>query len=258
MEVKQENIGKKIIFLYPPELVKKELMDKLSDNEFEVYSLRDQKKVKQIAATYGESIFFLNIDTGPSEALSDQFLQKIKLDITDLQIGLLSSNISSPEQIKHYILDCGVNCGFIQLKQGTKAAQDKMIKILEVNHAKGKRKYVRYTCKDSDLVSLNLKIGENIVKGSIQDISSVGVCCQFQSSKIILIKNQKVPDIQLRLRGTLVHTSGVVLGQRKMSDGSIKYVIVFTTDNLDKSKEKIRSFIHYSLQKNFEDEFQLN
>ncbi len=258
METKKSNQGKKIIFVYPPEVVKQQLMVVLSENEFEVYSLRDQKKVRQIASAYGESIFFLNLDDGLKEDMWEQFIQKIKLEIADLQLGLLSFNVSSPEQIQHYVLDYGVNCGFIQLKQGAKAAEEMLLKTLQVNEAKGRRKYVRYSCRESDQVSLNFKVGDSFIKGAIEDISSVGMACRILSPQVSLVKNQMVPDIQLKLRGTLIHTGGVVLGQRNMPDGTLKFVILFTDDKLHKSKNQIRSFIHFSLQKKFNEEFKLD
>ena len=252
------NIGKKIIFVYPPELVKQQLLDVLSENEFEVYTIRDEKKVKQIAATYEESIFFFNLDTGLKESMWKQFLLSLRKEFANLQVGLISFNVSSPDVIQNYVLEYGVNCGFIQLKQGAKAAEDMMLKILNANEAKGRRKYVRYICRGADQVSLNLKVGEKIVQGNIEDISSVGIACQILSTQVSLEKNQLVSDIQMRLRGTLVHAGGVVLGMRNMPDGTVKYVILFTEDREQKVRQKIRHFIHNALQRQFDAEFLLN
>ena len=252
------NIGKKIIFVYPPELVKQQLLEVLSENEFEVYTIRDEKKVKQIAATYSESIFFFNLDTGLSESMWRQFLLGLKKEIETLQMGLLSFNVSSPDVIQEYVLEYGVNCGFIQLKQGAKVAEDMMLKILNANEAKGRRKYIRYTCRGADQVSLNLKVGGRIIQGNIDDISSVGIGCQILSAQVSLEKNQLVSDIQMRLRGVLVHAAGVVLGMRNMPDGAVKYVILFTENREHRVKQKIRSFIHNALQRQFDAEFMLN
>ena len=258
MKEQQEIFGKKIVFVHPPELVKQHIMEILSENEYEAYILKNHEKVSFIANSYPETLFFINLDAGLSESEWEVFILKVKKDISALQLGLLSFNISSPDQIQHYILDVGVSCGFIQLKQGAKVAEEMMLKILHANEAKGRRKYIRYICRESDHVSLNMKIGDAAIQGSIQDISSIGMACQLLSSEVSLVKNQMVKDIQMRLRGAIISTGGVVLGLRDMPDGSVKYVILFTGDKTDKTKQKIRSFIHHSYQKRFDEEFQLN
>ena len=258
MVKQQDNLGKKIVFVHPPELVKQHIMEILSENEYEAYAVKNHRKVNFIATAYPETLFFFNLDDGLSEYEWEEFILKIKKEISTLQLGLLSFNVSSPDQIQHYILDIGVSCGFIQLKQGAKAAEDMMLKILHANEAKGRRKYIRYICKESDHITLNLRVGDNTIPGSIKDISSIGMACQLLSTEASLVKNQMVKDIQMRLRGSIINTSGVVLGLREMPDGSIKYVIIFTGDNTDKSKQKIRSFIHRSQQRQFDAEFQLD
>jgi hypothetical protein len=251
MELQKTVVGKKIVFVHPPELVSKHLIDFLTDKEYEVYILQDHTKIKWINSSYPGTIFFLNIDTALNEYEWEEFIQNLRRENQDLQLGILSFKITDNARIQHYVMDLGVNCGFIQMKQGVKAARDLMLKTLQRNEAKGRRKYVRYECRGQ--ATLNLKSGDDQINGGILDISSVGMA--FTLNKYTkLVKNQLIRDIQLQLKGVLVSTHGVLVGQR-IVEGKPLFVVLFKSPDLQKVREKIRSYIHSSLQREFDEEF---
>ena len=252
MELHKVMVGKKIVFVHPPDIVSKHLMQVLAVREFEVYSLLDHSKIKWISSVYPETIFFINIDAVQSEEEWELFLSKTKKLKPGLLLGVFSFKISEPARISHYVMDLGVSCGFIQLKQGVQASSDMMLKILEANEARGRRKYLRYKCEGAQ-ATLNLRIEDNQVNGRIRDISSVGMAFVLES-RDALVKNQLIKNIQLRLKGVLVNTNGVIMGSRSENVQTV-YVLLFQSQDIQSVREKIHSYIQNALQKEFEEEF---
>ena len=257
MDIQNDFLGKKIIFVNPHDIVKNQLIDTLTEKEFEVYTLLEYTKVPEIHAKYPDSIFFLNIDTVQTESEWQHFIKNLSQNCSGIQFGILSFKISDKDQIQYYLLDLGVNCGFIQLKQGVTAATEMMLKVLQVNEVKGRRKYIRYQCLEDDRCTLNMTIDSASTDGQIQDISSVGMSCTIIGLPGEIVKNQLIRNIQLRLRGVLVNTDAIHMGTRVVQGNQTIYVFLFNVQTLDKMKTKIRSFICNSLQRNFNREFGL-
>jgi len=245
--------GRKIVFVYPPEIVKEHLLEILSDREYEVYTLKDHHNIDAVLLKYPGTIFYLNIDA----VLDDQEWQKLISRLIEsypgLQLGVLSQKITDQKTVGHYLMNLGVSCGFIQLKQGLQAASEMMIKLLEASEARGRRKYLRFKCSSEDQAVFNLKLNGALSGGSVQDISSVGMSCIFDHPAD-LVKNQVVDDIQLKLKSIIVNTSGVVLGNRQQ-ENQVIYVILFKSSDLSRNKTKIRNYIHSAHQKKFDQEF---
>ncbi|MDC7231890.1 MAG: hypothetical protein PQJ58_01565 [Spirochaetales bacterium] len=249
-------LGKKIVFVNPPDLVKGPIMEILADEEVEVYILMNHLKVPEIAAKYPDTIFFLNIDAAQSEEEWQIFIEKMNSQIPGIQLGVMSFKITDQQQMQYYLLDLGISCGFIQLKQGTKAAADMMMKVLRANEVKGRRKYLRYQCSEEDRVSLNFSLSDLQIDGTILDISSVGMSCLLSAHQGI-VKNQLIRDMQLRLRASIANTDAILMGTRVIEGEQTIYVFLFKADDPVKMKEKVRSFIFTASQKSFNREFSL-
>ena len=249
-------LGKKVIFVNPPDLVKGPIMTLLSDEELEVYTLLVHEKISEVVRKYPDTIFFINVDAVQSEKEWQIFIEKLNSDHPGIQFGIMSFKINDPEQVQHYLLDLGAGCGFIQLKQGTKAAFDMMMKVLLVNEVKGRRKYIRYQCKMDDNATVNFSLADTQIDGDILDISSVGMSCQLSAHQG-LVKNQLVRDVQMRLRGSIVNIDIILIGTRVVPGEQSIYVFLFKTDALDKMKDRIRTYISSAIQKSFNREFSL-
>ena len=63
-------------------------------------------------------------------------------DTGSVQIGILSYN-EDRELAEKYLMDIGVQCGFIKLKLGLQESIAIILKTLEATEARGNRKYVR-------------------------------------------------------------------------------------------------------------------
>jgi hypothetical protein len=223
------------------------LISVILKNEYEVYFLNDPSKAIRIFKRFGNSICFINIEGGLDETEWTEYITGLKgnPEIKGLQIGILSYN-NDPELMQKYLMDIGVECGFIQLKLGIKKSTEIILKVLEANEAKGRRKFVRANCEKDLRVVMNFNYKESSYQGQILDISSVGMACSLPT-EIPIDNKSMLNKIQLNLRGSLVQLDGIILSRRHDSNKIL--VIVFNPRLKNKELEKVHIFIHKTLQK---------
>lgn len=250
------SMGKKVFFIYPHSVIQNELIQDLVDREYEVYFINDHTKVTSICEFYTAPILFINIDEGLEEPLWEKLIRDLMGNDSTAHagIGILTYN-ENADLARKYLMDIMVNCGFIKLKLGLSESTKIIVKTLEANEVRGKRKFVRATCYPTE-ASLNVTIGTSMVSGHIVDISSVGMAVRFESS-LTLVKNTYLKDIQLKLRGILLRVSAVVLGFREMEGEATLYVLIFDQYVTDDIKSKLRSYINRTLQHEMERKLQL-
>lgn len=247
----EDSLGKKVFFVYPHSVIQNELIQVLIDREYEVYFINDYTKLESICKTYVSPIVFVNIDEGLEEHEWEKLIRSVLEgeQTNHARIGILTYNENNSLAQK-YLMDIMVPCGFIKLKLGVNDSTEIIIKTLEANEVKGKRKYVRARCH-SDEATLNVTIGNSILTGRIVDISSVGMAVQFDNASDIA-KNTYLKDIQLKLRGILLRVSAVVIGFREDPEEKTLYVLLFDQYVTDQIKSKLKSYINRTLQHEME------
>jgi hypothetical protein len=243
-------LGKKVFFLYPPSVIRDEIVARLIEQEFEIYMLRDHVGARRLLRKYPDSLVFVNLDEGQTEQeWADWILEVLGDPVTrEVGIGIISYNTDAALQRK-YLMDIGIRCGFIQIKLGVEESARILLDTLKANEAKGRRKYVRAECASDPMSTVNLHSGTGLITGSIRDISVVGFSCFFEPDPRFP-KNAKLTDIQLKLRGVLVPVEGIVFGTRK--DAGTVYVVIFTKKVDGISRAKIRRYIQTTLQAEIE------
>lgn len=247
----ETDLGKKVFFLYPPSVIKDELITRLRDKEFEIYMFSDMNKFNRIIRLYPDSICFINIDAGMDEPKWEEWIRTTIADpaLAQLKLGIVTYN--SDEQLqKKYLMDIGLQCGFIKLKLGLEESTRILITILQANEAKGRRKYVRAFCSHDTISGVNIRTGSIETSGKIFDISVVGFSCILNPDPGF-VKNSLVPDIQLKLRASLVRASAIVFGSRMVDDRTM-YVMLFSQKMDDHANDRIRAFIQNTLQTEIE------
>jgi hypothetical protein len=249
------DLGRKVFFLYPPSVIRDELINRLLDQEYEVYMLKDTDMAKKLFRLYPDSICFVNIDAGHSEREWEAWIKSVMADpVTGtIGIGIVSYNADEDLQRK-YLMNIGIPCGFVKLKLGIDESTRILLATLKATEAKGRRKYVRALCVSDTLSSINLKEGLISATGKIQDISAVGFSCTLEPDPEFS-KNTVLHDLQLKLRATLLRTQVVVFGTRETDAGKL-YVMLFPPKMDDISKDKIRAYIQIQLQAEIEQEAQ--
>ncbi|MBI9098394.1 MAG: PilZ domain-containing protein [Spirochaetaceae bacterium] len=244
-------LGKKVFFVNPHSVIENKLIQELINREYEVYLIKDHRKIESICEFFTDPVIFINIDEGLVESEWEILIRSLmeKESTRHSRIGIVTYNDNSLLSRK-YLMDIMVPCGYIKLKLGLNDSTEIIIKTLEANEVKGKRRYVRATCHPDD-AKFNVPISDRIEKGYIVDISSVGMAVQFESN-LNLLKNSFLPDVQLKLKGILINISVVVLGFREIEGEKKTYLLMFDSRISKINKMKIRKYIHRTLQQNME------
>jgi hypothetical protein len=246
--------GKRIFFLYPNSVLQTEMVSQLIRAEYEIYLLKDHEKARLIFKKYPDSVVFMNIDDGMKESQWEQYIRELQNDpeLRELRIGILTYN-NDAELARMYLMDLMVSAGFVKLSLGLKESTEIVLKVLEANEAHGRRKYLRIICGNRH-ATLNFQEGNRAYTGTVMDISSVGMACTFEPDPQFSA-HAKAESIQLKLKGSLCLVSGIVMGTRREGE-LFTYVLLFDPKTGQDIKNKIRTFIQWSLQSYIEKELE--
>ena len=243
--MEQSNQGKKIFILYPHSVIQDELLDILIMAGFESYILRDHKKALKLLAKFPDSFMFINIDEGMNESEWEAYVRGIQEDpkTKDCKLGILSYN-TDQRLMQKYLMDLAVPCGYIHLKLGVKESTKIMLNVLEVNEARGKRKYIRAFCEDDISATVNVKGASGFFYGKILDISAAGIAAKFEKFDDVPV-NAKIKEMQLKLRGGLVLTDAILMGKRNDN----VYIFLFDVPRMNPDHALvIHRYIKHTLQ----------
>ncbi len=238
--------GRKIFFLYPHSVVNEELLIEILSNEYEVYSLRNHDAAIKVAAANPGCIFFVNIDEALEKSQWEVWIHRLlsRPETAATMVGIMTYNPDT-ELARKYLMEMMIPCGFIQLKLGLAESKKIIMKTLEVNEARGRRRYVRARCSDKNRASLNVNVGKRTCSGSILDISAAGMT--FHLDMPVNLKPQTVlRDIQLRLKGMVCRVTGIYQGMTQGRPES--HLLAFAQPMEEETTKKIHRFIFQSLQ----------
>jgi len=247
-------VGKRVYFIYPNSVIQTEMVAELIKDEYEVYLIKDFLKALTLFRRYPNAVVFINIDEGQEEKQWEEYVQTLQSDpdLENLQIGIMTYN-EDPVLAQKYLMDLMVSGGFVKLTLGLKESTALVRKVLEANEARGRRKFLRVRCGDK-YSTLNFRHEEKSLTGTVMDISSAGMACTFDPEPG-LVHHVAVDSIQLKLKGILCLVSGVVMGSRPDGD-KLVYIILFSNKTNPEVKEKIRTFMQWSLQHQIEAEIE--
>ncbi len=237
--------GRKVFFLYPHSVLNEDLLIEILSNEFEIYSLRDHEVAVKVAEAWQGSIFFLNIDDTLKAHQWEAWIRRLLGDprTSSARLGILTYN-PSPDLAQKYLMDLMLPCGFIQLKLGLSEAKRIILKTLEANEARGRRRYVRAQCTERSSATFNVNIDGTFVTGSVLDISIAGMTFRFDTG--FDLKPQTVLlDVQLRMKGALCRVSGTFVGAVRGQTGNNLLMFHTLSDDIT---TKIHRFIFMTLQ----------
>jgi len=253
----EENIsilGKKIFFLHPAAVVQNQVISELAQQEYEVYVIKNEDKLRQVLMKYTDSIVFASINEGMKETAWEAWIKGIISNSTtsSIDIGILVS--VNDENIKRkYLQQLKVRCGYTVIKSDPGSVIKQLVVILNNVNAKGRRKYIRALTDGESNTTVNIPINGTYINGVIKDISAVGFSCSFAEDPE-LTKNKLFQDIQLRLQSQLLKAEGIIFGSRM--DGTEKIYVALFTQRIDPDvRTKIRKYIQSNMQSKMDSEF---
>lgn len=240
-------IEKKIFFLSPHAVVREIIVDLIAEG-YEVYVIDDRNILLKLLELFPDSIVFINFDID-MEHKWDVYLRKIlnTHTIKNIRVGIFTFYKFKKEKFaNYYIGEVGIQCGFIELHIEKNKCKELLLLILELNEAKGRRKYIRAIYDGK--ANFNLKYKNKLYTGAIKDISVAGMACFISLAEELLLQGQQLDDIQLILRGIRCRVTGKLLTVRKYNDRDC-YIIMFDADRMDIDlKNKINRCVFLQIQ----------
>ena len=239
--------GKKIFLLRPHSVIREDMLETLIMAGYETYTLMDENRAQKLLVKFPGSIMFINIDDGLKEPEWEAYIKKIQEDkaTAESRLGIMSYN--QDKQLMHkYLMEMEVPCGYIQLKLGLNESTKIILGALEANEARGRRRSIRADCEDDLTATLNYRGDHGMYHGKILDISSAGIAVRMEKYDSLPV-NTPLKQVQLKLRGGLIMTDMIYMGQRHAS----RDVFIFTFSpgiSLD-NKLVIYRYVKINLQK---------
>lgn len=260
MESRENPIfGRKVFFLNPPLNIESSVIPVLKENEYEVYIIRDYRDAKPILKLNKDAICFINPDRQLPLSNWYNFIQSFRFDdvLKTIFLGVLSVRMN-PSDREKFCMDLSLPGGMIMLDEKIEQITEKIIKILDINGAKGRRQYIRLNCRELDCVKGYITTEQNrMFFFNVNDISSVGFSCVYDSSyDSLLVKNSVIKEVSLELindRGRKTISVPSLVYEKKVLGDSNLAVFLFTKEVPATVRIGIRNFIFYILEKQTED-----
>ena len=241
------HLGKKVFFLHPSAIIQNQVITALAQEEFEVYVVKDEVKLREKLKKYSDSIVFACINEGLRENEWEEWIRSVTVneETSGVSIGIIASGLVESTRRK-YILQQKISCGYTVIKSDISEVVKQLVTVLNNRNAKGRRKYIRALTENEPNTTVNFPMNGTFVNGKLKDISVVGFSCSFEEDPG-LVKNSLFGNIQVRLQSQLLKAEGIVFGSRM--DGSEKtYVILFTQRIDPEVRTKIRKYVQSNLQ----------
>ena len=247
MEQQKNLQGIKIFLLYPHSVIRDDMLDVLIMAGYETYTLTDEKKARKMLVKFPGSIMYINIDEGLKEKEWENYIKGILDDAStkETRLGIMSYN-QDRDLMQKYLMGIGLPCGYVQLKLGLQESTKIIISVLEAIEARGRRQCIRAECEDDINATVNYKVDTSVYRGKILDISSAGIAARFDKAPS-LANNASLHEVQLKLRGGLVMTDMIFIGQRR--DDKRIQILLFDPKISTDNKLTVHRYIKQCLQK---------
>ena len=251
------SLGKKIFFYHPSEFTRNQVLAQLAQQEFEVYVIEEEAKLRKALQKYPGSILFASINEAMMESAWDGFLRDLNREMNDkddkvgVHIGIIAS-MENENLRQKYLGQYNVGCGFSVIHSDLDAAVLQLVNVLSSVNAKGRRNYIRLIVDKETKIAVHFPMYGTFIDGIIKDISVVGFSCSFAEDPD-LTNNAVFGDIQFRLQNQLLKAEGIVFGSR--IDGAEKVYVILFTQHVDPGVHTvIRKYIQSNLQSRLDKE----
>jgi hypothetical protein len=236
--------GRRVLFVDPPSVVQEQMIHFLVSAQYEAAIVKDHRRLNAVLKMFPHSVVYFNLDSRVPPPALEQIVRAVisGKDEHGAEVGILSYN-PNPEVAQRYLMELGATCGYVILELGFQKSARIAIKALEAVEARGDRRFVRVKVPKGK-GSYHVKLSGVEITGEILDISEAGMAC-FMSGEYGL--DTELPDIQLRLWGSLLRVSGVIRGTRRTPQGTV-YVVMFDEIADGSAKGKLYTFLRRVMQ----------
>ena len=240
--------GRKIFFLNPSFAILHSIVERLRNDEYEVYTIEDYRDGKPILSENETAICYINIDSHMSVKEWFNYVKSFQLDLTlkGIMLGVLSKNIK-PADKEQFILKLNLPAGFINLNDSPTVVYSNITRILDLNGAKGRRNYVRLDCYGVENISANCMIQSRLIDFILDDLSSVGFAARCSKGFATILKKGLGYSLTLHI-GHKDYQIPAIIYAVKENENDNTYVFMFAPNTSEMIKSDIRSFVFKVLQ----------
>ncbi len=236
--------GRKVFFICPSYIIEKYLLDKLRINEYEVYVIKDYRKAKNILSKFPDAMCFINIDEELSYSEWYNFIKSFQNSdvLKSIYIGILTENAGWEDKDK-FLMNATLPGGFNRFEKTEKFANNFMA-ILDLNGAKGRRKYLRLDTRGASDVSGYMTSQGKLYTVNFKDLSSAGFAITYKQELTPLFqKNTLIRNLCLTVGRKSMVCSCIIFNTQINPDGSAMSVLMLTNENPEETRTYIRNYI---------------
>jgi len=245
--------GRKVFFLNPPLSVENYVVDSLKEREYEVYVIREYQCAKAILRKNINAICFIFIDDVLPINEWFNFIKSFEYDesLKSIFLGVISLKIKPTMQQK-FLMNLKLPGGCVLLDSKVEDIFGTLEGILQINGAKGIRKYVRLDCDSERFEHLKMEgyLNNNgmLFSFNVLNISSAGLCCATPAHLSYLFPKLKIiSDVSITVGKRSVVCHALVYDLKIVKDKCIS-VLLFTNETSKAVKNHIRNFIYDQLE----------
>ena len=176
MESKENPLfGRKIFLISQNILIENYLYSYLRKNEYEVYILHDYRKAKNILSQYPDSMCFVDIDHEMSYSEWYNYMKSFSVTpaLSGIYFGILTQSAGGEDKDK-FLMNVRLPGGFNYIEKKEKFLQN-FSAILNLNGAKGRRKYLRLDTREEKDVSGYMTFQGKLYTINIKDKSIASI-----------------------------------------------------------------------------------
>ena len=236
--------GRKVFFICPSYIIEKYLLDKLRENEYEVYVIKEYRKAKNILAKFPDAMCFINIDEELSYSEWYNFIKSFQNHdvLKSIYIGILTENAGWEDKDK-FLMNATLPGGFNRFEKTEKFTNNFMA-ILDLNGAKGRRKYLRIDTRGAGDVSGYMTSAGKLYTISFKDLSSAGFAITYKQELTPLFqKNTLIRNLCLSVGRKSMVCSCIIFNTQVNPDGTAMSVLMLTNENPEETRTYIRNYI---------------
>ena len=244
------DFGRKVFFLNMSNDFRQTIVPALFNKEYEVYTINDYRRAKAVLRNFPDSICFIDVDDGLTPNGWFNFMESFENDemLSTIFLGIISSTLGYAQKM-HFLMQSVVPAGFIGLNQSHDDLVEQIRSILDLNGAKGRRRFVRADCLDDTRIGIFFDFGEKRFTARVKDISSAGLSCIVSLKYQSFFKvNMLIREFSLIIDNETYKCSAAVLKAFASGTDKLTVVIVFTQAIGYNVRRSIREFLRSFLQ----------
>lgn len=254
-------MGRKVFFLNAPTGFEKAVIDNLRSMEYEVYSIKDYRVLKEMIRLNPDSIVFIIPTTALNFRGWRNFIKSFENEtiFAPLDVGIIMRKMN-PERESLFLAGVQYDAGLIYVDNGIYDTMRKIVASLDRLNAKGIRKYVRADCKSEKSAEIYWLKDEKMLKFNMIYISSVGVAALFPARlQNDIFVNQVISSAYINMEivqdGTgLVERNQLPIELKisaiKVVGENLLVVFMYGNETAISVIKKIREYVTYILNRN--------